>query len=325
MPVVGSRDSRQEYSTEILCFGEPLVGFFRKDMTGPFSPYLPAIGGDSSNVALGVSKLGHYSGYVTRLGKDLFGRMIMKAWKEAGIDVSRVIPDEERDTGIYFASYDEGGSHQFFYRRRFSAASAYSVKDAENASLEGIRVFHLSGISQAISRGCLESSYYFMKKCIDRGITLSYDLNYRGALWSRDFFSGTAWQTIKEYAHILSLTIEEAHLLGLTGDPEKIVLELLSHGPEMVALKLGSHGSVVGRDGEVVRSGAFEVDVVDTTGAGDVFTSAVIVAYMEGMDLPEAALFANGAASFVCGKVGSTSGQPSREEISKMIKERKKS
>ncbi len=309
---------------EVMCFGEPMVGFFTRLKEGKTGSFEMAIGGDTSNVALGVNKLGHPSSYLTRIGNDFFGNAIVDAWKQGGVDLSNVITDDVNGTGIYLATYDSRGGHQFFYKRKGSAASFFSVKDTKLTNFEGIRIFHLSGISQAISRSCMEASYELLSRCSSEKIRISYDLNYREALWSRDLFRSTALYTIRNFASLLSLTEEEAALLGFQGDPEEIVRTLLSEGPEYVGLKLGSRGCVIGTEKEIIFSNAFETRVVDTTGAGDAFTSAFIVAVLEGMETGDMAFFANAVASAVCGSVGSTSGQPSRNEIEAFIQSQAK-
>ena len=64
--------------TEVLCFGEPLIGFFTENLSEGQSLFKAALGGDSSNVALAVKKLGHPSGYTTKIGKDIFAEKIQK-------------------------------------------------------------------------------------------------------------------------------------------------------------------------------------------------------------------------------------------------------
>ncbi|NLW55026.1 MAG: sugar kinase [Firmicutes bacterium] len=301
---------------EVMCFGEPLIGFFAKEDSHGLPLFKMAIGGDTSNVALGVAKLGHSASYVTRLGSDYFAEKIRELWKKENVDTRNVIQDENHQTGIYFAFYDSQGNHQFIYKRRNSAAAHYSTKDAKEVSLEGLKIFHLSGISQAISKSCMEASFYFMKRCRELNIFVSYDLNYRNQLWSKEYFKSVAYYTIKNLANLVSMNISEAKVLGLSGEPEKIVEDVMSMGPEIVALKLGKEGCVIGSPEGIEYGKAFEVgNTVETTGAGDSLTAAVIVGILEKMKLSQLTRFANAVAAMVCSAIGSTSGQPAREEV----------
>jgi len=309
--------------TEVACFGEPLVGFYATEAGKDVRSFTKVIGGDTSNVALAISKLAHTVKYITKIGDDIFGNMIKEVWKKANIDVSDVLSDPYHHTGVYFTFFDSNGEHRFVYLRKNSAASNFTLKDAKRVSLEGVKIFHLSGISQAISKDCLEASFYFMRKCKELNILISYDVNYREALWSKDFFNSVSWFTINEFADILSLNLNEAEYLGLKGEPEDIVKALLKEGPSFVALKLGKNGCVIGsmREG-IARGKAFEVNVKDTVGAGDAFTAALIVGILEGMNLEYIVPFTNAVAAMVCRSTGSTDSQPTRKEVEDFLRKK---
>jgi len=301
---------------QVMCFGEPLVGFFTKKVSKGLPSFKMAIGGDTSNVALGVTKLGHPSSYITRLGNDFFAEKIRELWKKENVDTKYVFNDHTRQTGIYFAIYDSQGDHQFIYKRKDSATAFFSIEDAQKVSLEDVKIFHLSGISQAISRSCLETSFYFMKKCKQSNIFVSYDLNYRSLLWSNEFFNSIALYTIQNLADLVSMNISEANVLGFHGNPEMIVSKVMKLGPKVVALKLGKDGCVIGSPVGIYYGKPFEVNMaVETTGAGDSLTAAVIVGILEEMKLQQITRFANAVAAIVCAAIGSTSGQPTRKEV----------
>jgi 2-dehydro-3-deoxygluconokinase len=279
-----------------------------------------AIGGDTSNVALGITKLGHPAIYITRKSNDFFGKKIQKAWEKENIDTSSVFIDNNHQTGIYFALFDSLGRHQFIYKRENSAAANFTVEDAKKVSLQDLKIFHLSGISQAISKQCLEASFYFMKKCKQLKIMVSYDLNYRSQLWSKEFFNSIAWFTIKKFANLVTLNLSEAQVLGLSGDPEEMIKEIRKLGPEFVALKLGKDGCIVSSSKGVEYFKSFDIPSnIETTGAGDALTAAIIVGILESMELKNIAYFANAVASIVCRSIGSASGQPTREEVERFI------
>ena len=307
-------------TVEVACFGEPLIGFYGEEKLGPAVwPFKMVIGGDTSNVALAIAKLGHQVAYLTRLGDDFLGKYIWQAWQEAGVKTDNVIIDQAYSTGVYFALFDSNKEHQFAYKRKDSAAANYSIEDARNVSLKGIKLFYLSGISQAISQKALEASFFLLKQCQKAGIKIGYDLNYRSPLWSKDFYNSVAWQTIRKYANLVTLNIEEAKILGLAGQPEQIVEDILKCGPEIVALKLGAKGSFMGTADSITYCEPCQTEVIDTVGAGDAFTAATIVGMLEELGPKDLQRFANAVAAKVCASVGSTSGQPKREEINRLM------
>ncbi len=305
---------------EVACFGEPLIGFYKQENHQEKNiSFEMIIGGDTSNVAMAVSKLGHTSSYITKLGNDFFAQYFKKAWQGAKVDTDNVLYDDEHSTGVYYALFDQEGNHKFAYKRKDSAAANYDIADAEKVVLDGIRVFHTSGITQAISRTALETSFYFLDKCKKENILISYDLNYRQPLWSSDYFRSIAWYTIEHYANIVTLNLEEMKILGFN-DPENAARDIIKKGPEMVNIKLGSRGSMIARKNYFKYCGPFKVEVKDTVGAGDAYTAAIIVGYLEGVEIGEMQKFANAVAALVCSRTGSTNGQPTIHQVGEFMK-----
>lgn len=305
---------------EIIAFGEPLMGFYQLKKEGAPLFHM-TMGGDTSNVVLQLAKLGYPAKYVTRIGKDFFGESFLREWKTWNVDCSDVVIDTTHSTGVYFTLFDNGINHRFVYKRENSAAANYTTEDAEKVNIKGAKIFHFSGISQAISKSALESSFYFAERCKSEEITVSYDLNYRELLWSKSFFTSIALHTVRKYADIVTLNLEEADVIGVSGSPEEIVKKILGYGPKVVALKLGQEGCVIGEQmSKIVRRVPPEIKVVDTVGAGDAFDAGVISGIIEGMEIEEIADYANLIAAMVCMSVGSTEGQPTRNALKNSFK-----
>lgn len=307
---------------KIGIFGEPLVGFYLTEGKGDSASYFKmTIEGDTSNVALQLAKLGRSVEYISKLGNDYFGSGILKAWNQWNVKHSYVKIDTNHQTGVYFTVFLHSHEHEFVYKRKNSAAANFSLEDAKEVDLTEFKVFHFSGISQAISKSALEASFYLAKQCKSKGILVSYDLNYRKSLWSADYFSSVANYTIEKYADIVTLNMEEARTFNDAPDsPREIVKALLLRGPRLVALKLGGQGSLVGdKSGEIVYSRAPKIKIADTVGAGDAFDAGIIDGLLRKMSLEEIAIYSNLIASNVCTKVGSTAGQPTKSEIDRLL------
>jgi ribokinase len=104
-------------------------------------------------------------------------------------------------------------------------------------------------------------------------------------------------------------------------DPKQIGMDLLARGPKSVVLKLGKKGAMlVGRDGDIELVRGFDVDVTDTTAAGDAFTAALAVAHQEQMDWPAALRFANAAGALACQNFGAQPSLPGRDAVEKLMK-----
>src|ERR671922_1374245 len=102
----------------IVSIGEPMIEFNEIEE----KHYLQGFGGDSSNMIIAAARTGARAAYITRVGDDEFGRMLLDLWKREGVDTSGVIVDAEAPTGAYFVTHGPQG-HVFSYLRKGSAAS----------------------------------------------------------------------------------------------------------------------------------------------------------------------------------------------------------
>ncbi len=297
-------------SFDLVTLGEPLVGIYPTD-EGP-DICRAALGGDTSNVALAAARLGLSVAYASAVGDDPYGARFLRAWKDRGVDTSLVARDPDRFTGLYVISFDEDG-HRFAYYRTGSAASAYEPTDEMREAIASARVLHVSGISQAISRHMVELSFSLMEEANATGTLVSYDVNYRPALWSPALAGAVAQRTIRDHADLVSANRTELDRLGLAGSPEEFLTSTTARC-RAVAVRDGAAGSTV-RVGERIASApACKVDVVDTVGAGDAFDAAFISALLSDFDADRAVRFANAVAALTCTATGSTDGHPTREQ-----------
>ncbi|OKK06941.1 carbohydrate kinase [Streptomyces sp. CB03234] len=143
-----------------------------------------AIGGAESNVACALAAAGHRTRWVSRVGADGFGDHLVEAVAAYGVDTAAVRRDPTRPTGIYFRTATDraNGAHEVVYYRAGSAASAMSPETVPYEDLAPARVLHLSGITAALSAGCLALMRALTARRPGRPL-LSFDVNHRPGLW----------------------------------------------------------------------------------------------------------------------------------------------
>lgn len=294
---------------DVLCIGEPLVEFSE---TTP-GLYLRGFGGDTSNVAIAVARSGGTAAFASRIGSDEFGQMFVDLWTKEGIDTSRVIRDRTAPTGHYFIHHSAEG-HSFSYARKGSASSLMRPGDLDAATIAQARVLHISGITCAISAsaGALAEEAADLARA--NGTRLSFDLNYRPALWSVEQASGVAL-TMLSKCDIALPSLEEAEMLFGLSEPEAILDRVLSFGPQVVALTMGAKGVYVATPHARRLIAPMSVDMVDASGAGDTFDGYFLAALTAGDDLVEAAIRANAAAAFSTTRMGAVAGIPEGPEV----------
>lgn len=306
-------------SAEVVSYGEPLIGIYPPEgySIAEDQPLSKTWGGDTSNFALALSKLGHRTAYLTRIGSEDFGSSFVDIWRQGGVDLTLLQRDSVNPTGLYFISF-EGKKHNFMYYRRNSAACFVDAESIDWQLVRRARVVHLSGISQGISRNALEVSFKLMEFAKANDILVSYDVNFRPPIWHRDVARAVIRYTIARYADILEVTEDELELLGW--DPDTFFGDL-TRKPDLIALKRGAGGCTLIQGERRVEIPSFTVNVADTVGAGDAFDAGLIAGVLEDLDLRETGRKANAVAALTCRGVGPLRTQPDPAQVETLLKQ----
>ncbi|MQA06023.1 MAG: sugar kinase [Streptosporangiales bacterium] len=246
------------------------------------------VGGAESNVALYLRDLGHRASWFSRLGADPLGERVLDYLRTRGVDVSSVVLDDTRPTGVYFKDPNPHGTSVHYYRAG-SAASGMGAADAARLPLDDVDLVHTTGITCALSQSCTELMTALFDRCHDRGLRVSFDVNYRPKLWPATF-AAQAIQAIARRTDVALVGLDEAVTLwGVTSADE--VPELFAPCP-LVVVKDAAVGATAYRDGTSTYVPATEVDVVEPVGAGDAFAAGFLSALLSDADL--ASCLANG-------------------------------
>ena len=305
-------------SSKIMLVGEPM-GLFIAQEEGPLEEvrhYSAAVAGSEFNVAVGLSRLGHEVGYMTRLGNDPFGRMIVRTMRQIGIDTSLIDFHPERRTGFMLKGKTGSGDPDIFYFRKNSAASTITADDIDKIDFRDYRILHLTGIFPALSEATLEAARHMIRKARENGLLISFDPNLRPQLWPD---VPTMVKTLNELAFRADYVLpgyKEGKVLAGTEDPEKIAEYYLSHGAKTVLVKLGKKGAYAAtRDGGFFSGTYPDKTVVDTVGAGDGFAVGVLSAVAEGLGLEDALRRGNAIGTIQVMSEGDNDGLPTRREL----------
>ena len=171
---------------DAVTFGEVMAMFVATE-PGPLervTTFTRALAGAETNVATGLARLGHRTGWIGRIGDDPFGRFALAELAAAGIDVSTVSIDADAPTGFQLKSYADGGDPEVVYFRRNSAGSRLAPSAALDAYIAGARHLHLTGIPLALSATTRAFAFRAVDVARAAGLTVSFDPNLRPSLWS---------------------------------------------------------------------------------------------------------------------------------------------
>lgn len=298
---------------DILCFGEPLFEFNERE-DGTFET---GYGGDVSNCAIAASRCGANVGMLAHVGADRFGDSFLRLWQQEAVNTEAVVQREEFDTGVYFVSHDEQG-HHYSYIRRHSAASQVQPADIDKSVIQGAKMLHVSGISQAISESANASVGRAIEVAKETGTQVSYDTNLRLKLCSLTRAKAVMHEVIG-LCDVVLPGLDDATQLTGEQQPDAIADFYLEHGSAVVALTLGAHGVLVATRDQRENLPAHSVNAIDCNGAGDTFDGAFLSMFSRTGDPFSAARFANAAAALSTTRSGAVRSLPQRAEVDSFL------
>ncbi len=304
----------------IVALGEPMLEFNQARADAP-DAYLRGFGGDTSNMAIAASRLlgdpGGRVGYVTRVGSDAFGRMLLDLWRAENVDTRGVAIDSEAPTGVYFVTHGPEG-HEFSYLRAGSAASRMRPDSLPLDTVRGARILHVSGISQAISASACDAVFVAIEAVKAAGGAVSYDPNLRLKLWPLPRARAIVIATIPQCDWFLP-GFDEAKLLCGHDDAAAIVDWCHARGAPVVVMKCGAAGVIVSNRQRTERIAGLPVRSVDATGAGDCFDGAFAARILAGDDAFAAARYANAAAALATTGFGAVAPLPRDADVRRIL------
>ena len=240
--------------------------------------------GAESNFAIGLARLGVPVAWISRLGADRLGALVRAALAGEGVDLRWAREDPEAPTGLFY-KWRAGGRTSVAYHRRGSAASRMGPGDVPDEALDGAALVHLTGITMALGEGPRELVLSAARRARAAGATVTFDPNYRPALWPSPVAAGAAMGPLLEHVDWYLCGAEEGGaLLGVEGAQE-VHAALRERGVAGAVVRVGAHGALVRSGGtvrEVVPSRTEEV--VDEVGAGDGFAAGFVFGLLQGWD-----------------------------------------
>jgi 2-dehydro-3-deoxygluconokinase len=302
---------------EVVTLGETMV-LLLAEQAGPMreaSTFRRHIAGAESNVAVGLSRLGHSTGWFSRVGDDEFGRAVVFRIRGEGVDTSRVIRDPGAPTGVVIRERREVGPIDQVYYRRGSAASRLSPDDLDASYIRAAKFLHLTGITPALSDSCRKAVFAAAEIARGDGVQVVLDPNFRSRLWSGDDFRRVV-RDLAARCDILLPGSQEAELLTGESDAELAARNLQHAGPNTVVVKLGATGALAVTQDQIFRVPAVPLErIIDPVGAGDAFAAGFLSSLLDGLETVDALRRANRCGALAMCAPGDMESLPRRAEI----------
>ncbi|HUS57654.1 MAG TPA: sugar kinase [Planctomycetota bacterium] len=280
---------------DIVTFGEAMLrlsppDFKRLEQATSFDV---CVGGGELNVAVAAARMGKKAAWISKLPDGPTGRLIGNKAREWGVCTDHIVWSKEGRAGIYFMEFGAAPrASSVLYDRANSSISLIKGREVDwNSIFEGVKVFHVSGITPALSKSAADVTFEAVRAAKRKGALVSYDLNYRVKLWTEEE-AQKCQEPMMEFVDILISTEEDTNrVFKISAPTYNEVAEQLAKkfSFKAVAITLRDTPSVwkntwtaiAYADGKFYADKTYDVEIVDRVGSGDSFTAGFLIGYLE--------------------------------------------
>lgn len=262
-----------------------------------FEQVVVSPGGCGSNVALGLAAQKIPTMLIARVGQDDAGILVRSYWMRAGIDLSCLQLDPQKNTAVSVGLVDSQSQPRFIHTPGANGNLTAEDLDIDLLLQAGVKWLHIAGFF--VLPGILDDRMpEKLRLARQAGLGVSLDVVRSPRMRHPEY----VWPCLP-HLDVFLCNLEESRMITGKNDPLEAANDLLLHGTKQAIVKLGAEGCLLaGPDEGMRRIPGMRVEVVDTTGAGDAFAAGLIAAILRGADLPEACQAANqaGAQNAAC-------------------------
>ena len=286
---------------KILAFGEIMLRLSAGDIgIAEAQAFDACYGGTECNVLACLSQLGHDTKYLTALPDTELGRAAENHIKSFGIDTSDIVRRGDV-MGVYFVENGNGSrGSNVIYMRKFSEFTRLCENDINyDRVFDGVTLFHISGISFALSESSRLLAYRLIDEAKRRGITVSFDFNYRAKLWDTATAGEYFRRVISNVDIVLASTLDlsvflnttESDYFGRYNNEYLILRDRKILSADRHSVRVAIHRNSGGKVQSYI-SPTVEFSVTEKIGGGDAFDGAMLHGLLCGKDIKSAAQFA---------------------------------
>ena len=308
---------------DITTVGEILIDLTQTGVNANGVPRFDANpGGAPANLAVAAARLGAKTAFLGKVGRDTFGRFLIRTLQENGVEPAGILEDETERTTLAVVSIDAAGERSFAFYRDPSADVNLRAEELSLPMLKGSRILHFGSVSMT-AEPSREATLYAVRTAKAAGAWISYDPNYRASLWKDEATAVLRMREALPLVDILKVSDNELPLLTGETDPEAGSRILSDLGIKLIFVTLGADGAFY-RCGDLCGHWpAPKVTVADTNGAGDTFFGAALsrIVKLPSLDslnretLDDITRFANRAAAATASRPGAIPAMPTLAEL----------
>ncbi len=309
---------------DVVALGELLIDFTESGLSAQGNPLLEVNpGGAPGNVLSMLQNYGRKTAFIGKVGKDMFGRLLLEAVGSCGIDTKSILVDDQVHTTLAFVQTFEDGDRDFSFYRDPGADMMLTKEEVDTDLLKNTKVFHFGTLSST-HPGVREATRYAIDVAKEAGAVISFDPNLREPLWKSldDAKAEIAYGLGK--CDLLKISDNEVEFMCGTDDYDKGAQMLReAYGIPLILVTMGKAGSrAYYKDMRVEAAPFLQENTIETTGAGDTFCATSIHTVLKyGIDslteenLKELLTYANAAASLITTRKGALRVMPALDEV----------
>ncbi len=309
---------------DVVALGELLIDLTQNGYSGQGNPLLEANpGGAPCNVLALLTKLGHSTAFIGKVGRDGFGDQLENALTETGISTAGLLRDDQVHTTLAVVHTLAGGDRDFSFYRNPGADMCLHTQEINRELIRQARIFHFGTLSMT-DEPVRSATYAAIAEAEAHGVLRSFDPNLRPPLWRT--LDEAKEQVLYGMAHcdILKISDNEIQWLTQQEDFDAGVRWIRQRFPNirLLLLSMGKDGSRGYSGDAMAEVKGFSVNAIETTGAGDTFFGGILhhvlawgLREYTRQELEEMLTFANAAAALVTTRKGALRVMPSLAEI----------
>ena len=313
---------------DVIALGELLIDFTESGQSNQGNPLFEANpGGAPCNVLAMLSKLGHKTAFIGKVGNDFFGEQLKNAIMETGIDASCLCMDEKVHTTLALVHTGPDGDRDFSFYRNPGADMMLTEEEVPEEVIKDSKIFHFGTLSMTHEE-VRQATKKAVQAAEEAGTLISFDPNLRPPLWESLDVAREQVLYGLEHCHILKISDNEIQWLTNKSDyTEGVEWIRERYQIPLILVSMGKEGSRAYYGEKMAEAAPFlQKNTVETTGAGDTFCGCVLhyiceygLEHLTKDNLKEMLTFANAAASIVTTRKGALKVMPEREEVERMM------
>lgn len=261
-------------------------------------------GGCGSNTAIGLAALNVPTGIIGRTGDDDAADLLFRYWERFGLDTRFMQRDPDNPTATSIGLVDSEFQPRFVHTPGANRMVTADLIDVPALVATGAKFFHVAGFFVLVN--FFEGVGEKLAALQSLGITTSLDVVFNVRM-DDPKLRAALWESLPYLDYFIA---NDHEAFRLTGETEPVLAAeiLRERGARSVIIKLGAEGCYALSKDYTGVIPAIEVEVVDTTGAGDAFVSGFIAAACKGADVKAACEAGNQAGALIVRKLGAIAG-----------------